>query len=223
MNRNELRLHNVRTLIAECGGISEFAQRIGMSDSQASQIAGKNPTRGIGNEIAPKIEKAFNKPTGWLDALHDSVNNAASTGVLFPVLDVHAACGDGYLNIDYPEIVRSIVLTPEEAQEYIGSNNKDERIKVVMAIGDSMTPTIQPRDLLFVDTAIAEYKREGIYLLRLDGEVVCKRLSKAGKILTVSSDNTDTNLPIWRWEDRGETDAIIGHVICALPMAFKRL
>lgn len=67
MNRKELRLKKTRILINECGGAAKFAELLGMSDSQVSQFAGENPTRGIGNIVAGRIEAALLKPTGWLD------------------------------------------------------------------------------------------------------------------------------------------------------------
>jgi len=141
--------------------------------------------------------------------------------VAFYVLDAHAACGDGALNADYPEIVRALVMTEAEARKLVGSLNKTGSIQVILASGDSMTPTIQPRDLLFVDTHLRDYRGEGVYLLLHGQELLCKRLSMVGRILTVSSDNKRT--PSWAWKDRLEDDRIIGRVVCVLPMNFTRL
>lgn len=87
MTRNEVRLRNALILVEEAGGPAEFAKRIGMSDSQASQIIGKNPTRGIGNAVAPRIEEAFGKPSGWLDQPpSEDPDTFSATGTVTPAL-----------------------------------------------------------------------------------------------------------------------------------------
>lgn len=73
MKRQEIRLRRVHELVAVEGGLARFAERVGMSNSQVSQFAGKNPTRNIGNGVAAKIEAAYGKPAGWLDAAEDDV------------------------------------------------------------------------------------------------------------------------------------------------------
>lgn len=67
MDRQQIRLKRVRDLVAAEGGLARFAERLGMSNSQVSQFAGKNPSRNIGNSVAAKIETAYGKPAGWLD------------------------------------------------------------------------------------------------------------------------------------------------------------
>jgi len=138
---------------------------------------------------------------------------------VFGMFDVKAACGDGIANADYPETVRTLVMSPSEARRLIGSTNKSGAIKVIVASKDSMVPTINPDDLLFVDTSVAEYIGEAVYILRHGGELVCKRLSLVGNTLTVSSDNRAYES--WSWSDRNEETAIVGRVLRALPMTFK--
>jgi phage repressor protein C with HTH and peptisase S24 domain len=140
---------------------------------------------------------------------------------VFHVLDARAACGAGYLNADYPEVMRALVMTAADARKKVGSANRGGSIQILMASGTSMAPTIAPEDLLFVETAVTDYQGEGIYLIRHDRELLCKRLSMVGRVLTVSSDDGKT--PAWSWQDRPEGDAIVGRVVCVLPMSFKKL
>lgn len=184
-------------------------------------------TKGIGEDMVSKIEGNTGY-FGWfgiasgedVPAATKPRPSTAPSGIVFNLLDVEAACGDGRQNVDYPEIVRAIVLSDDEARDRIGSLNKSGSIHVIMATGDSMVPTIQPRDLLFVDTAVREFSGDGIYLIRRDHGLSCKRLSMAGRTLLVTSDN-----PVardWKWKDKRESDAIIGRVLAALPMTFKQ-
>jgi plasmid maintenance system antidote protein VapI len=66
---NEIRLSNARALSKS--GPAEFARTIESTTQQVNQFMGPNPTRNIGNAIARRIEKAFDKPTGWLDIEHE--------------------------------------------------------------------------------------------------------------------------------------------------------
>lgn len=139
--------------------------------------------------------------------------------VVYDLLDVRAACGTGLLNPDYPEIVQRLVMSSKTAQELIGNLNKAGNIKVILAAKDSMVPTINPNDLLFVDTVATEYKGEGIYIILHGGELLCKRLSLAGRNVLVQSDNE--KYASWLWSEKPDETRIIGKVLRALPMNFK--
>lgn len=171
--------------------------------------------------IEPPIAKSHVKNLRLISGsqeqpLKQGIDNSAT----FHVLDVKAACGNGHHNHDYPETVRTLIMSPEEAQRLIGSQNKNGAIQVILASKDSMAPAIQPDDLLFVDTSIKDYVGEAVYILLHGGELVCKRISLVGRELTVSSDNKA--YPSWPWRERPEETKIIGKVIKALPMSFKK-
>lgn len=230
---DDIRRDNMAALRDEHGGTAGLAKQLERSESQVSQwILGSahsetGKQRGMRPDSARYIERKCGKPVGWLDVEHvgflsDIIEKQPPqpSGAVFHLLDVEAACGDGRQNSDYPEIVRSIVLSNEEARDRIGSLNKSGSIQVIVATGDSMVPTIQPRDLLFVDTAVTEFAGDGIYLIRRDHGLSCKRISMTGRTILVTSDN-----PVardWKWKDKQESDAIIGRVLAALPMTFRQ-
>jgi phage repressor protein C with HTH and peptisase S24 domain len=173
-------------------------------------------------ETARKIEEARNKPPGWLDTDHSGESFTHASRVLtsrFDVLDVTAACGPGAVNVDYPEIIHRLEMPPEEARRLIGRTNTDDVVKIIRSTHDSMVPTIQPDDLLFVDASIRTFNGEGVYLLLHGGELICKRLTYVGRALTVISDNT--HYPSWAWEERLDETQIVGKVLRALPMDMK--
>lgn len=66
----------MRELSLTVGGFSRFAEKVGVSESQVSELLGKNPIRNIGVKTARRIEEAFEKPLGWIDQLHEE--NAAA-------------------------------------------------------------------------------------------------------------------------------------------------
>lgn len=70
MDSKTIRYKNTRYLVDLAGGVSNFGEKIGKSQSQTSQFAGSTPIKGIGNKIAREIEAAFKKEHGWLDVAH---------------------------------------------------------------------------------------------------------------------------------------------------------
>lgn len=64
---NEIRRANMRHLVeTHCNGtLKEFASRVGVQTAQASHL--NTGFRNIGDNIARRIENAFDLPRGWLD------------------------------------------------------------------------------------------------------------------------------------------------------------
>lgn len=160
-------------------------------------------------------------PSGSFDIQPPRVSRQKDNdSVVFEVLDVRAACGDGYANDDHPEVVSTMFIPAQVAQAMIGTTNRSGSVKIVTAAKDSMAPTINPDDLLFVDTSITEYSGETVYLIRHGGELLCKRLSLVGRDIVVSSDNK--NYESWKWSDKPDETRIIGRVVRVLPIQFKK-
>lgn len=71
----QIRLKNLELLIAEAGSAANLAQRVGTNSSYLSQVRRRMPTkkgtpRGIGDDLAVKLEQGMGKPEGWLDQPH---------------------------------------------------------------------------------------------------------------------------------------------------------
>lgn len=147
MDNAEIRRTNLRALVDE-HGTAAVAERIGVSRSQLSQIAGRNPSRAIGISLAKRIETAFDKPRGWLDVLHDLTNVGAahSGGKRVPVIsytqagaptqvyDAHEP-GQGF-----DEIYTDLPLGPNAFALEIR--------------GDSMAPDFTEGDRVIIDPAV---------------------------------------------------------------------
>jgi phage repressor protein C with HTH and peptisase S24 domain len=90
-----------------------------------------------------------------------------------------------------------------------------ENLSIIRVEGDSMAPTLNDGDDILVDRAgCNEALRDGIYVLRLEGSLLVKRLAihPLGRRVTVQSDN-----PAYPdWPDCGLDDVhCIGRVIWA--------
>lgn len=174
----------------------------------------------FGSKAARRLEEDYKMPKMFLDSSGPILQDKNSA--FFDYLDIKAACGSGYINHDEPANVARIETTLDFAQNLIGGINKSGHVKLFSARGDSMEPTINPRDLLFVDTEHKEVIGEGIYLILHCGGLSCKRLLKVGKRIRVCSDNELHRDKDWDWDDKDETTRIVGKVVASLPLAIRR-
>jgi len=67
----EIRWMNARKLAATESKQADFDDKVGIDYARSSQLIGVHPHRNIGNWTARKIEKAYRKPHGWLDTVHN--------------------------------------------------------------------------------------------------------------------------------------------------------
>lgn len=74
----EIRRNNLRRLLDQHGGPAQFARRMEKNDrgSTYSQIAGDNPTRNVGHNMAREIERKLGLEEGWMDVDHDGAEPA---------------------------------------------------------------------------------------------------------------------------------------------------
>lgn len=133
--------------------------------------------------------------------------------IRYNLLDVRAAAGSGYYNIDDVHTVRQIDVLQEWASRILGPSYK--RCHMITATGTSMSPTIEDGDVLFIDPA-AEFTCDGVYVIGIDGKTRVKRLQRlSGERLALISDNRLFQTEIF---DAAHADEIVifGRVLHAL-------
>lgn len=77
MNIHEIRLENLRRLVAEIGTLRDVADLSDVSEGNLREIlrGGKLPSgkpKGVGNKLARKLEEGCNNPDGWMDSLQSA-------------------------------------------------------------------------------------------------------------------------------------------------------
>ncbi len=88
---------------------------------------------------------------------------------------------------------------------------KPAALTVITAHGNSMEPLIHGGDALYVDTSDRQLSsRAGVFVIRLDGALLVKRVTRIGLEVRVASDNADTPAIAPRRADRVE---VIGRVV----------
>jgi len=73
---DQIRLKNLELLIVEAGSAVKLARCVGTNSSYISQVRHQMPTkngtpRGIGDDLAGKLEQGMAKHDGWMDEPHE--------------------------------------------------------------------------------------------------------------------------------------------------------
>lgn len=147
---------------------------------------------------------------------------AFEDGFRIDLLDITVSAGPGSVNTkEFIEVVRTIVYSPEEARIMFGNRSEDQ-IRMINVKGDSMSGTIEPGDLIFVDISIQHFDGDGIYAFLYDDTAHVKRLQKMKDYLLVLSDSSryQTWDPITR--DEMNRVFIYGKVIGSVPQTYRR-
>lgn len=125
----------------------------------------------VGVPIAPKEQP----PAGYVRLQHLSPKPSMGPGCEL-VEPVHV--------VQHLDVLESWVLQKVGCTDY-------QRIKILTGCGQSMQPTIQDQDLVFVDTAQRFIDMPGIYVLDVCGRLLLKRaLILSTGILVLKSDNS---------------------------------
>lgn len=79
-----------------------------------------------------------------------------------------------------------------------------DSMKIFEVAGDSMSPTLDDSDMIMVNTKDTDIRTGRIYLLRMSGELMVKRLeTRPGGVVLIRSDNKDyEDIPVAIGEDR---------------------
>ncbi|HHR0666338.1 TPA: XRE family transcriptional regulator, partial [Klebsiella pneumoniae] len=129
--------------------------------------------------------------TGAMSADRESDKNPSRTNqdvFRVDILDLAVSAGPGIVNQEFVEILRSVEYEPAEAR-HMFDGRKAENIRIINVRGDSMSGTIEPGDLLFVDISVKSFDGDGIYAFLYDDTAHVKRLQKMKDKLLVISDN----------------------------------
>src|SRR5690625_3349560 len=110
--------------------------------------------------------------------------------IRLPILEVSPAAGAGREPVDYPAVIDYLEVPEAWAKHRLGRDLSKYRVLPVS--GDSMSPTINDGDLVFVDTSVKAFDAEGIYVIVWHGRILIKRLkaSLASQRIEIISDNT---------------------------------
>lgn len=105
------------------------------------------------------------------------------------ILNKTASGGFGTIqSSDITEVVSAIEYNESNFRQIFNGYHPED-IKLINVKGDSMSPTIESGDLLFVHIRTTHYDGDGVYVFTYGDALHVKRLQKAGDELLVLSDN----------------------------------
>ncbi|TKJ80073.1 peptidase S24 [Pseudomonas koreensis] len=190
MKISDTRLHNFRRVLAERKlRLTDIADLLGKAPAQVSAFGGKNPTKGIGDQIAREIEKALGLYDGYLDIPYgyDKFNNAtvmSHTGRKLPVIGSIAA--GAWCEFDSS-------FDPRDADEWIEAPGPvGPRAFILRVEGMSMEPKFAEGDKIVIDPSLEALPGHYVAAKRSrDQAATLKQLRQEGSELYLYAINPD--------------------------------
>ncbi|RWS98619.1 ribonuclease BN [Raoultella ornithinolytica] len=207
------------------GRQADIAKRMKLTPKAVSKwFNGESiPRRGTLHELAALIGTSSSyllgdNPSDGIEQGHLSQSNERFR---IDVLDIAVSAGPGVINREFIEVLRSVEYAPEDARVMF-DGRKAENIRIINVRGDSMSGTIEPGDLLFVDISVNSFDGDGIYAFLYDETAHVKRLQKMKDKLLVISDNK--SYTPWDPIERDEMNRVFvfGKVIGSMPQTYRK-
>ena len=211
--------------MAEVDGRAALARLIeerGEDYAGLSRLIGRNPAyiqqfikRGSPRRLAESDRRILARYFGVEETALGAPEAGPGAGAgLRPVprLDVDAAAGAGAFDGDERD-GGHIAFDPAWLRRV--ARGAPEQLSIIRVAGDSMAPTLVDGDDILVDRGDGAARlRDGIYVLRLEGALVVKRLAlnPAARTLSIRSDNPA--YPGWPDCDPAAVD-VVGRVVWA--------
>lgn len=200
----------LQRLIEERGeDYASLSRLLGRNAAYVQQYVKRGTPKRLAEEDRHILARYFDVPDEMLGGRAPQENRERSL-VHVPQLDVGASAGPGTLPGD--ERPRAHVGFDPAWLRQMASSSPDQ-LSIIRVEGDSMFPTLSDGDEILVDRGdAAERLRDGIYVIRLEGALMVKRLAlnPAARRLTVQSDNVA--YPSWPDCDPAKID-LVGRVL----------
>ena len=208
---------NIKAIATKRGmSLGDVAERAGISRRVLGKVTAGRENYRI--DIFESIANGLRVPGWQLLAGTDQVRDEraeykAQPGVVsVPRLDIEASAGHGSATNDNPAVLGHLELPEWWLRQVLGIANHAE-LRVIDSRGDSMSPTINHGDIVFVDTAQQQFDGEGIYIIVWNDQLLIKRLRVAGNHrIGIHSDN-GAYPPEYIQEDNEHALSICGRVV----------
>lgn len=172
---------------------AELAREFNVS----SQSVNNWEKRGVPHSIAVESEEKFGVSPSWIikgievkkELVIQSDKKDLPDYIHLDYLDIQSSAGHGKVADAHPPLIHNLNVLEDWALQSFGKSAV-EKIKIINNSGDSMSPTIQDGDILFVDISRKFFEAEGIYVLDWNGRLLTKRLvAQQDGRLAIISDN----------------------------------
>lgn len=136
--------------------------------------------------------------------------------VYLPLYDVRAKAGEGGGLVENERVVKVLAFEEEWIRRELRVRPGD--LRLIYVEGDSMEPELRPGDIMLIDHTDTTARREGVYVVRMDGALLVKQLQRLpGGIIKVISRNRAYEPFIVKTleAEQGNGFAIVGRVVWA--------
>jgi SOS-response transcriptional repressor LexA len=185
----------LRLAVERAGGKTYVCQRSGVPDrSLTNYLAATTEPKAF---ALAAIAEACSVSVEWLTGRSDPPNMADTLGDGFSFVrryDVRASAGPGAM-VPYEDIDGSAQFVAFRTEWLHRIGVSSAHAEVLIAVGDSMEPTIRDGDLLLIDRGIDRVVDNGIYVLVLGGMVLVKRVQtrRDGSVVLLSDNQRYEN------------------------------
>ena len=146
-------------------------------------------------------------------------DQAAENTVRVEILDIEASAGNGTFLTRAEQGLLAQEFDLDFFRRQFGRTDA-KNLKIIAVKGDSMAPTLESGDLLYVDVSENYFSADGLYVFTFDDHTFIKRLQKRGREMWAMSDNKEKYEP---WQIHTDDPIYIhGRVVFSLPMKMKR-
>ncbi|MFB5077174.1 XRE family transcriptional regulator [Raoultella sp. C349492] len=188
---------SIRKFAAECG-ISYGAMHkyfAGVTQPTLDNLVALSKATGVsiewlatGEERSPAVQGSMPAPLGKSVVTTDTHGNEVNLSdfVFIPRYNISAAAGYGAWNEE-----ESPMFTVSFRRYWVVNHLKADpaKLSVISVYGDSMEGVLNDKDIILVNHGDRE-PREGIYVLRIDGQLIVKRVQRLpGSQLHITSTN----------------------------------
>lgn len=167
----------------DCASLSRL---IGRNPAYVQQFIRRGSPRRLAEPDRARLARYFGVPETWLGAVAERAPERPAL-LTVPVLDTAASAGPGAFGDDRRSAAG--FGFSEGWLRRLRRRGGRDGLSVIGVRGDSMLPTLNDGDEILVDETDRERLRDGIYVLRVDGTLMVKRLVREGDGFAVRSDN----------------------------------
>jgi SOS-response transcriptional repressor LexA len=182
---DQIRRQNLASLTDQAGGVGALAKIVGKSDSQISQWlnasanSGTGKPRGMRSSSCRELERAFNKPLGWMEQDHGATYNFDSN-----VLIVDGGVTKVPL-VNYVQagILREIDDGPwsgDDAEFLVTDLALSKSAFALQIKGDSMLPDFREGDRVIIDPEISPQPGDFVVAKNCGDEATFKKYRPRG-------------------------------------------
>lgn len=211
----DIRRENLLFLVDKAGGQAELARKLNRDRNQVYQwlLDPENKAaRGITDKTARMIEKACGLEHGSIDTpkmgLVSHEPGAGKSGHFLKAFGVSEVTGEGDAPSDAIEIRHmeveahagdgdELTFAPTQFPMYyrtawfLKEGAKPENVRSMRVSGSSMEPVLWDGDRIAIDFGHTHIQDDRVYVIRLDGATLVKRLFRHAGGVRVVSDNPD--------------------------------